>query len=227
MSTTDTTTQQGAALVLRGQGFIQQLIGQYGANARVVDVARSLLSQLGPQYQRALTQADRDQVAKDIAAREAQRATLVADLVKIDAAIAALDPLAANYATLLADLQTTRAGKVATVASLDVALAVDAGKLTSSSWQCPTPRAGPVVPAVCHIRAAPGGPLLEMIGPPRLDPYPSDQARPCPFCPSSYRTSITSTLDVAATQSTTRPECPHPGPSAPTRCGYAREETAK
>ena len=130
-TTTDTENQSGTALVLRGQAFIQQLIGQYGANARVVDVARSLLSQLGAQYQRALTQADRDQVAKDIAAREALRATLVSDIAKVDTAIAALDPLAANYATLLADLQTTRAGKVAAVASVDAALAGLAGQLAA------------------------------------------------------------------------------------------------
>ena len=58
INTTDTENQAGATLVLRGQGFIQQLTAQYGAGAKVVDVARSLPSQLGPQYQRALLDAD-------------------------------------------------------------------------------------------------------------------------------------------------------------------------
>ena len=107
-TTTDTENQSGATLVLRGQGFIQQLIGQYGASAKVVDVARSLLSQLGAQYQRALLDADLRVVAIEIAKIDKQRQDLADLLPLIDEEIANLDPASPTYAADLASLNASR-----------------------------------------------------------------------------------------------------------------------
>jgi hypothetical protein len=120
--TTDTEVQQGTSLAVTGSAFIQQLSGQYGANAKVVDVVRNLLLQLGPEYQRALAQANRDRVQELVIGDQSTRAALVAANVQIDAAIAALDPLAPNYATLLAAAQASRASNVARIATIDAAL---------------------------------------------------------------------------------------------------------
>lgn len=118
-TTTDTENQSGATLVLRGQGFIQQLIGQYGASAKVVDVARSLLSQLGAQYQRALLDADLRVVAIEIAKIDKQRQDLADLLPLIDEEIANLDPASPTYAADLASLNASRSSTVASIAQID------------------------------------------------------------------------------------------------------------
>ncbi len=119
VNTTDTENQAGATLVLRGQGFIQQLISQYGTSAKVVDVARSLLSQLGPQYQRALLDADLRVVAAQIAKVDKERKDLADLLPLIDEELGNLDPASPTYAADLASLNASRASTVAGIAQID------------------------------------------------------------------------------------------------------------